>query len=222
MAETVRTTFFHRGWTNFFGQFNAASIDMRFNFLEEQHTSPSHHAVLAFIVAVIINLQQLKYQGKDETPFETHPKTMGVALTSLLLYFILSKSKLRFVSPTCANILCYGMELFGFLSLTSLASTLFPDSVMPVLYVAFILLSASELLQWFCWTVMGELGESGFHGRPIARHFIDSQRRGAHAFPMMGELGESYLSVRLLVRRLIDSQRNRAHAFTSERNILPV
>ncbi|CAK9158961.1 unnamed protein product [Ilex paraguariensis] len=182
MAETARTTFFHRGWTNFSGQFNTASIDMRFNFSEEQHISSSHHAILAFIVPVIINLQQLNYQGKDKTPFETHPKTMGVALTSLLLYYILSKANLRFSSPVCASILCYGMELFGFLTLTSLASTLFPDSVMPVLYVSFIMFLACDLIQWFCWTIMREPGELGFHGRPIARHFIDSHRHRAHAF----------------------------------------
>ncbi|CAK9178173.1 unnamed protein product [Ilex paraguariensis] len=182
MAQTARTTFLHRGWTSFSGHFNAASIDMRFNVTEGQRTSPSRHAILTFIVPVIINLQQLKFQGKDKTPFETHPKTMGFTITSLLLYSVLSEAKPRLSSPTYATIVHHGMALFGFLSLASLASTLFPDSVMPVLYVVFIMLSAGGLLHFFCWTVMGQSVQSSLPVRSMLCRLTDSHRGRAHAF----------------------------------------
>ncbi|CAK9184791.1 unnamed protein product, partial [Ilex paraguariensis] len=77
MANTARPAFFNNGPTNFYGEFNAVFIDIRFNFLEQYHrTSPSYYAILTFIVPTLINLLQLKCQGDTETPFETHPKTM--------------------------------------------------------------------------------------------------------------------------------------------------
>ncbi|CAK9158963.1 unnamed protein product [Ilex paraguariensis] len=164
MANAARTTLFHRGWTNLFGQFNAAYINMRFDFSEGQRASPSCHDILTFIVPVIIALLQLK----DKTPFDTHPKTMCVVSTSLLLYGVLSM--LRFSSPTYASIVHHGTRLFGFLLLASLTSTLFPDPVSLVLYAMFIMLSASGF-------------EEPGGGRPMAQRFISSQKHRAHAFP---------------------------------------
>ncbi|CAK9178175.1 unnamed protein product [Ilex paraguariensis] len=64
MANTARTIFLHCRWTSFSGQFHAASINMRFNLTEEQHTSSSRHAILAFIVpfAPILHLVRSKVE----------------------------------------------------------------------------------------------------------------------------------------------------------------
>ncbi|KAF7137791.1 hypothetical protein RHSIM_Rhsim07G0111700 [Rhododendron simsii] len=118
----------------------------------------SCHTVLAFIVPVLLNLLQIKYQGNQLSPFDTYPISMVISVASLLLYCFGYHAKSRW--PTYALAVSRVMVVFGSLSVVSLASSLFPDSFGPVLYTLFVLFSAAELLMQFKWVhrkVMGML-----------------------------------------------------------------
>ncbi|KAA8522202.1 hypothetical protein F0562_012875 [Nyssa sinensis] len=162
MADFARAGFsLHRSHQSFSGQFNVAFINDRCYISQQQHAPTSRNAILAYIVPVLLNLIELKYQGKDDSAFEAYPKTMCFAVTSLLMYCLAYYVELKFSSshPTWfgifyARALHHSMVLFGSLTMASLASILFPDPVRPVLYVLCILLSAGELLEWIRWRLM--------------------------------------------------------------------
>ncbi|KAL7199443.1 hypothetical protein ACSBR2_021669 [Camellia fascicularis] len=72
---------------NLFGQINVVLSMTHYYFSQGLHSSDSCHAVLAFILPLLLSLLQLKYQGnKDISPFDTHPTYVLVAIASLLLY----------------------------------------------------------------------------------------------------------------------------------------
>lgn len=124
---------------------------LRCNIAQQALTSPSsRHVILVFIVPILVNLIEVKFEGKSYSPFETHPKTMMVAIVSLLLYCLTYGAELAFSPqlPTSkfSRVLCCFMSLFGSFSLVSLASILLPDCLQFVLYTACILLSMGEYL----------------------------------------------------------------------------
>ncbi|KAI8546643.1 hypothetical protein RHMOL_Rhmol07G0135500 [Rhododendron molle] len=110
---------------------------------QRQHILPSTsscHGVLAFVIPVLLSLIQLKYQGNQTSPFATHPKSTGFAVVSLLLYCLAYDAEARAISsvpsrprPTYSWIPARAMAVFGSLSMASLASILFPDSLCPML-----------------------------------------------------------------------------------------
>ena len=114
----------------------------------------SRHAIQAFLVSALLDLLQLKYQGKSASPFETHPITMWVAIASLLLYCLALAydAEQRFSStyiptPTHGRVFHGGMALLGWLCSVSLASVLVQGSVgVVVLYLVYVMFSATELL----------------------------------------------------------------------------
>lgn len=135
---------------------NLTVINITYNFSQHHHhhhnhnhhhqqqqilpSTSSHHGVLAFIIPVLINLIQLKYQGNQTSPFATHPKSTGFAVVSLLLYCLAHDAEARAISsvpsrprPTYSWIPARAMAVFGSLSMASLASILFPDSLGPML-----------------------------------------------------------------------------------------
>ncbi|KAL7182725.1 hypothetical protein ACSBR1_041417 [Camellia fascicularis] len=92
----------------------------------------------------VLNSVQIKYQGKDISPFD-------VSIASLLLYFFSNDAQLRSSQrhrwQTYVFIIARrGMVIFGWLGLVSLASILLPDSLGPAVYFLYILFSAGELL----------------------------------------------------------------------------
>ncbi|KAJ6741646.1 PROTEIN putative-RELATED [Salix viminalis] len=57
---------------------------------QDQQTTPnSTHAIFTFIMPVLLCFLQLMYQGKDYSPFDTHPITMWIALTCVLAYCVI-------------------------------------------------------------------------------------------------------------------------------------
>ncbi|KAL7182724.1 hypothetical protein ACSBR1_041416 [Camellia fascicularis] len=152
MAETTTTTTtpLHNTHRNFFGQINVVIIGMRYYFSQQQeqlNNLSSCHAVLAFIVPVLLNFLQLKYQKLEISPFETHPKSMSVAIASLLMYCLAYDAELRFsASQRTQTYARRGVVVFGWFGLVSLASILLPDSVGPLLYSLYVLFSSGELL----------------------------------------------------------------------------
>ncbi|KAL7182720.1 hypothetical protein ACSBR1_041412 [Camellia fascicularis] len=83
-------------------------------------------------------------------PFETHPKSMGIAVASLLLYCFAYDAELRSSAThrwqTYQFLARRGVVLFGWLAVVSLASILLPDSLGSLLYSLFVLFSSGELL----------------------------------------------------------------------------
>ncbi|KAH7864372.1 hypothetical protein Vadar_028880 [Vaccinium darrowii] len=147
---------------------------MTHDFLQQQQqqqvlpssSTSSCHVVLTFIIPVLINLIQLKYQESQTSPFETHPKSMGIAVVGLLLYCLAYDAETRVASlpvgrrrSTYEWIPARAMVVFGLLSVTSLASTLFPDSMGPILYFVCVLFAAGDqvlrLWKLLLWKIRG-------------------------------------------------------------------
>ncbi|KAF7139597.1 hypothetical protein RHSIM_Rhsim07G0111200 [Rhododendron simsii] len=147
-------------WRNFFAQINVASISIS-NYFSHPPPPPSFnscHTVLAFVVPVLLSLLQIKYQGNQISPFDTHPISMVISVASLLLYCLGYHAKSRW--PTYGLVVSRGMVVLGSLSVVSLASILFPGSFGSVLYTFFVLFSAAELLKLLKWVrrkIMGML-----------------------------------------------------------------
>lgn len=136
---------------------NLTFINITYN-LSQRHNHHHHllpctsscHALLAFIIPVLINLIQVKYQGNQTSPFATHLKSMGVAVVSLLLYCLAYDAETRVTSsplrPTYAWIPARAMAVFGSLSMASLASILVPDSLGPILSFLCVFFMAGDQL----------------------------------------------------------------------------
>ncbi|CAI9095688.1 OLC1v1031684C1, partial [Oldenlandia corymbosa var. corymbosa] len=123
--------------------------------------SNSQACKFAFVLTVLVNLVQIKYQGQTDSPFEIHPKTMFLFIVALLLYYCIPSSP---HAPKHATSDIYFDE-FGAMSkvicaslcLASLLSLLLPESLSPLVFslsIVFslgqILFSRSHLLQSIC------------------------------------------------------------------------
>ncbi|KAM3379752.1 hypothetical protein P3S68_012166 [Capsicum galapagoense] len=88
---------------------------------------------VATLFGLIVGLLQLKQQNSQEI----HPKTMSVAVSSLLICWFLYDLMLRLSRVYGANsvvVVRLGVDFFGSLSVASAFSFLFPDSVRPLVY----------------------------------------------------------------------------------------
>ncbi|KAB1203420.1 hypothetical protein CJ030_MR8G000578 [Morella rubra] len=143
------TLFLSHQWRRLFSHaqlpFNVTFNILRCNFQQPQMltSNPLRHAILVFIIPILINFIELKFEGKPYSPFETHPITTMVAVTSLLVYCLAYGADLTFSpgqrpSSRCALVLRSLIGLFGSLSLASLASILFPASLQSVPYIVYI------------------------------------------------------------------------------------
>ncbi|KAL2242409.1 UNVERIFIED_CONTAM: hypothetical protein Sindi_0358900 [Sesamum indicum] len=133
----------------------------------------------SLVIPVLLAFLQLKYQGNQETPFATHPKTTGLAVSAFLLHYLGYRVQLRpwarRFSPACVGVLRHCMEGFVDLSMASTASLLFADSIRPFLYVLFLWLPAGELLYWLYLKLFVEGNdEFGVYIRqiPVIRRFV--------------------------------------------------
>ncbi|CAI9095691.1 OLC1v1031687C1 [Oldenlandia corymbosa var. corymbosa] len=126
---------------------------------ESQIKMASRQAVYAFIVTVLLNLVQIKFQGKAASPFQTNPKTMIFAVASLLLYYWASyfATKLRTANPPssalpnddtswAAYFSKVGLGFCGPLSLASILSVILPQSLCPLAFSASLLFSLSQMM----------------------------------------------------------------------------
>ncbi|KAL3497529.1 hypothetical protein ACH5RR_040261 [Cinchona calisaya] len=162
-SNSTKTAFFLHsfGRNNFNINVNFISTTFQsFHFprLLRDPTSYSSHSIFTFIAEVLVNFLQLKYQNKNDSPFETHPKTMYFAITSLLLYCLAYDAKSRF---SCNFFSKCCMGFFGSLSLASLLSVLFPRPLCPVLFLLSILCSfngfpCSEFVIFWKWMEGGK------------------------------------------------------------------
>ncbi|KAL3497532.1 hypothetical protein ACH5RR_040264 [Cinchona calisaya] len=155
MSEAARPTnfFYPQPGTIVNVQFRENTINMTRNYHFPQNIqdiiAASRQAVFAFLVSALLNFLQIKYQGKAESPFETHPKAMFVAILTLLLYCLSYDAKLRF-STTHQNVsfVNISMAIFGPLSVAALSSVLFTEFLGPqVPFSVAILYSFYQLLR---------------------------------------------------------------------------
>ncbi|OIT19633.1 hypothetical protein A4A49_63750, partial [Nicotiana attenuata] len=165
--------FLFQAWTTFTNQFNEifmATLSYIFYTYEEQATTTCSLTILGFFFTILLNFLQLKYQGNDKTdPFQTHPKTMRVSVTSLLLYCLIYGVKQRFschpLYRKFSDLVNHVMVFFSSLSLASTASVLFPDSISPVVYLLCFLLSGGEMLHWVFKKIMQQFEEESYFQR---------------------------------------------------------
>ena len=108
-----------------------------------------------FISPVVLNLLELRYQGKAVTPFDTHPKTMSFGIACFLAYCLIYDFELKCyvtqLPPTHAPTLRSSMVVFGSLSLVSFLSILFSDSIQPILFRLYALLLMAFLLTFMMY-----------------------------------------------------------------------
>ncbi|KAJ6912498.1 hypothetical protein NC651_015035 [Populus alba x Populus x berolinensis] len=125
---------------------------------DQLNTPNSTHAIFTFIVPVLLCFLEFMYQGKDYSPFDTHPITMWIGLTCVIAYCVVYGVEIScvkyFKSPVYASAARGGAMLFGSLSVASLASILFPDCMQPILYLLCTLFSLWELLYSTIWNTM--------------------------------------------------------------------
>lgn len=156
--------------------------------------SSPRYIIALNIVPLIIDYLQLKYQGKYQTPFETHPKTMSVAIACCLGYYWTCKAEERFSSwyhipPTPASV-AYVLRcckvVMGNLSMASTASVLLPDSVRPVLFLFCLILSATELFDELLWLYRRISGiiRRQFSARNTRRHVFNSFAEHGYILPL--------------------------------------
>ncbi|CAI9095694.1 OLC1v1031691C1 [Oldenlandia corymbosa var. corymbosa] len=138
---------------------------LHFNNIPQSHHQPEcnqmnqltyRQAIYAFILTVSLNLVQIKYQSLAESPFETHPKTMFLAVASLLLYYCLSQQPNLNTIPLYAISAAYwdyfsrlGLGFCGPLSLASVTSLLLPESLCPLVFSLALLFALSQLIPHF-------------------------------------------------------------------------
>lgn len=151
MAEgTSRRNFwFNIGCENLYIQSrDTFNVTIRYYFQEYSKETILHSrvAILALAITTLLNFLQVKYQGKDESPFETHPKVTLLAIISLLLYCFSFDAKLRISSHNIyySSLVHISMAFFGPLSLASLCSILFPESFCSFFFSTSILFSMCQ------------------------------------------------------------------------------
>lgn len=100
-----------------------------------------------FIVPVLLNFIEVKYQGKPESPFDTHSFTTSVAIFCLLFYSSLALvAHLSFAPACCARAFHILMMLAALLLVASLATLLFQGPIRPFPYLLFSVLLSIVLL----------------------------------------------------------------------------
>ncbi|KAH7863751.1 hypothetical protein Vadar_021543 [Vaccinium darrowii] len=127
----------------FNGRINVAFINITSYTILQQRPVPSpRHTVFAFLVSTLLSFLELHFQNTGTvSPFQTHPKTMWVALFSLLLYCMAYE-----VEPSFIQVGRGGMGLFGSILSISLASVLFHNNISRVLYFLYVFFSNREML----------------------------------------------------------------------------
>ncbi|KAH7863741.1 hypothetical protein Vadar_021421 [Vaccinium darrowii] len=134
--------------STFNGGINVAFINITsYTILQQQRPKPKptpRHNVFAFLIPALFNFLDLEYQGNGiVSPFQTHPKTMCVALVCLLSYYTAYEAEKE---PRFTQLGRLGMRLFGSILAVSLASVLCQNSVSCVVCFLYVLFSNREML----------------------------------------------------------------------------
>lgn len=119
-----------------------------------------HYNVISSAISMLLNFVILKYQGKTVSPFETYQKTVFFGVTSLLVYcFAYHFLKTTIDHPINRMYHRCGV-LFGYLSIASLASLLYPDSATPLIFLLCTMISAPDLVIWVFRRIWAKIREA--------------------------------------------------------------
>nr|XP_016499146.1 PREDICTED: uncharacterized protein LOC107817788 [Nicotiana tabacum] len=125
---------------------------------------PQILTVLTTFLALFIDLLNLKYHGDQDTPFQEHPRIVHFALGALVMCLFLygfEKKYPRFYQAYLRYV-PLGVEFFGFLSVASTSSLLFPDFARPVVYFFCLVLPAVSILYWIFQKLKHHFAETRF------------------------------------------------------------
>ncbi|KAM3326993.1 hypothetical protein P3S67_002119 [Capsicum chacoense] len=169
MANNLRISLsLFQAWTTFANHFSSTFMATQsyilYMYEEENDTTTCSLTILGFYFTTLLNFLQLKYQGNNKPdPFHTHPKTMRISVTCLLLYCLVYGVKQRFSSHPIyrkfSNLVRNVMVFFSSLSLSSVASVLFPDPVSYVVFSLCFLIFGGEMLHWIFKKIMQHFEE---------------------------------------------------------------
>ncbi|KAI3508901.1 hypothetical protein L1887_23922 [Cichorium endivia] len=141
-----------------------ASVSLKFNevltkikhYLSREPRLPVVNTTnLGFMVSSLLNFLQLV----PDSPFMTHPKTVFVALASLVMYWVScdAEDKFSVTNHVYTNIARHGRIIFGSLLLASLTSILVPSYIQPIVYIVYIAFYGYELFRWLYKKIMDEV-----------------------------------------------------------------
>lgn len=106
------------------------------------------------IVAALLGFLQLKHNS----PFETHPKTVFVAVLNLVMFWVSCDAEERFTHTNrCVhmiNIARHGRIMFATLLVASLTSILVPSFIQPIVYLVYIVYCGHEWIYWLYKRIM--------------------------------------------------------------------
>ncbi|XP_059288840.1 uncharacterized protein LOC132042261 [Lycium ferocissimum] len=125
--------------------------------------------LLATFSGWIVGWIQLRQQNLEATLFQTHPKTMSVAVYSLVVTWFLYGFKLRFPTLYEAYLVTVpvGVDFFGSLSMVSALSFLLSDTVRPLLYFLDLLMPAANIISLIFQKLEARFGETEFWIRNV-------------------------------------------------------
>ncbi|KAG6406624.1 hypothetical protein SASPL_134230 [Salvia splendens] len=110
----------------------------------------SFHKLTSSIITQLIAFLQVKYDQAQISPLTTHPTTMLVALSSLVVYYVLYVMLLRSPKPgRLASITERFLVCSGYAAVSTVAAVVFPEGASPFLYAIFGSLSAVEVVFLF-------------------------------------------------------------------------
>ncbi|KAL3499640.1 hypothetical protein ACH5RR_038733 [Cinchona calisaya] len=147
MADAARTNFYFQSGRVLNVQFVEATHNTRpYSQTTQEIIMSSRQAIFALMASAMLNFLQLKYQGKvDQSPFQTHPITMLVAVASLTLYCLSSYNAKLIISSSYESFFHISTAFFGALSLASLSLVLVPNFVVSLPFSLAILFSLCQL-----------------------------------------------------------------------------
>lgn len=153
MASTSTSP--HYMFNNLSSQLNVAFILVKpktryYNSIMQQNTTM---AIIAITVSSLLNALQIKFQPPSASPFQSHPKTMTVAISSLLMYCFGCDSE-HYISSIChfskrpTQIYINILRSLGFISVASFASIIFSTSftISVLVYLIFALFFSARLV----------------------------------------------------------------------------
>ncbi|XP_059290368.1 uncharacterized protein LOC132043919 [Lycium ferocissimum] len=101
--------------------------------------------LVATFSELTISWLNLRQQNSRENLFQTHPRTMNVAVKSLVMCWLLYGFQLRY-PRLYVGVVPLAVDFFGSLSTASALSCLLPDSVRPIMYFLGLLMPKNRLV----------------------------------------------------------------------------
>ena len=130
------SSFFYRLANGF-----TSSLPLHFHWIRSSLPSPvpasTRHAIFASTIAVLLCFIQMKYENKNFTPFDTHPKTMNVSIFSLLLYCISSMAEATLNRAIFVLVCGHNSDVLAALLVALLASIILPVPLRLLGYIVF-------------------------------------------------------------------------------------